>query len=107
RGPLAFVSPPPHFRFGLRGFPSRRNFRRGPTRLRRSWQFEFVQSRDHFVPVGSPPVHAATGGTTPEYPMWGAVPFRHRVLHILPGRTHEDLVAHRATGERTDESGRA
>src|SRR5438876_5487668 len=83
-----------------------RKFSRGLTRLRRSRQFEFVQSRDHFVPVGSPPVHAATGGTTPECPMSGADPFRHRVLHILPGRTHEDLVAQRATGEWTDESER-
>src|SRR5207249_1535030 len=83
-----------------------RKFPRGPTRLRRSQQFEFVQSRDHFVPVGSPPVHTATGGTTPECPMSRADPFRHRVLHSLHGRTHEDLVAQRATGEWTDESER-
>src|SRR5438876_905711 len=83
-----------------------RKFSRGLTRLRRSRQFEFVQSRNHFVPVGSPPVHAATGGTTPECPMSRADPFRHRVLHVLHGRTYEDLVAQRATGEWTDESER-
>src|SRR5439155_19903803 len=52
------------------------------------------------------PVHAATGGTTPECPMSGADPFRDGVLHIVHGRTHEDLVAQRATGEWTDESER-
>src|SRR2546430_8943186 len=83
-----------------------RKFPRGPTRLRRSQQFEFVQSRGHFVPVGSPPVHAATGGTTPECPMSGAAPCRHRVLHVLQRRTHEDFVAEGTTGERTDKSER-
>src|SRR5438552_1362100 len=83
-----------------------RKFSRGLTRLRRSRQYQFVQSRNHFVPVGSPPVHAATGGTTPECPMSRADPFRHRVLHVLHGRTYEDLVAQRATGEWTDESER-
>src|SRR5437879_13811601 len=83
-----------------------RKFSRGLTRLRRSRQFEFVQSRNHFVPVGSPPVHAATGGTTPECPMSRADPFRHRVLHVLQRRTLEDFVAEGTTGEWTDESER-
>src|SRR5256886_13076665 len=80
-----------------------RKFPRGPTGLRRSHQFESVQSRGHLVRVVSPPVHAATGGTTPECPMSGAAPCRHRVLHVLQRRTHEDFVAEGTTGGRTDE----
>src|SRR5437879_9771490 len=60
-------------------------------------------NRATILSVRSPPVHAATGGTTPECPMSRADPFRHRVFHVLRGRTHEDLVAQGATGEWTDE----
>src|SRR5256714_4785897 len=104
-GPFHSLDPHPIFDSAYEGFPLA-EILRGPTRLLRSRQFEFVQSRGHFVPVGSLPVHAATGGTTPECPMSGADPFRHRVLHVLQRRTHEDFVAEGTTGEWTDESER-
>src|SRR5712691_1124288 len=75
-------------------------------RLWWSRQTEFVQPRDHFVPMGSPPVDSAAGGTTPECPMSGTDSFRHRVLHVLHRRAHEDLVAKGTTGQGIDESER-
>src|SRR5947208_1523424 len=101
-GPFHSLDPHPIFDSAYEGFPLT-EILRGPTRLLRSRQFEFIQSCDHLVPVRSPPVHAATGGTTPECPMSGADPFRHRVLHVLQRRTHEDFVAEGTTGEWTDE----
>src|SRR6267143_121495 len=83
-----------------------RNFLCDMIRLGCSRQIEFVQPRDHFVPVGSPPVYSATGGTTPERPMSGTDSFRHQVLHVLHGRAHQDLVAKGTTGQRIDESER-
>src|SRR6266571_2450358 len=77
---------------------------RGPTRLGCPREIEIVQSCDHFVPVGSPPVHSATRGTAPEHPLPRADSFRHEVLHILQAGAQEDLVAQRTTGQRIDES---
>src|SRR5256714_13955087 len=101
-GPFHSLDPHPIFDSAYEGFPLT-EIPRGSTRLLRSRQFEFIQSCDHLVPVRSPPIHAATGGTTPECPMSGPDPFRHRVLHVLQRRTHEDFVAEGTTGERTDE----
>src|SRR2546427_1736783 len=77
---------------------------RNPTRLRCSRQIEIIQPCDHFVPVSSPPVHATTGGTTPEYPVPGADSFRHELLRVLQAGAQEDLVAQRTTGQRIDEA---
>src|SRR2546427_12287330 len=77
---------------------------RNPTRLRGPRQIEIIQPCDHFAPVGPPPVHATTGGTTPEYPVPGADSFRHELLHVLQAGAQEDLVAQRTPGQRIDEA---
>src|SRR5437899_9513140 len=50
------------------------------------------------------PIHAATGGTTPECLMSRAHPVGDDLLHLLEGRGHEDFVTEGAAGQRVDES---
>src|SRR6267143_5336775 len=66
-------------------------------------QVQLVQSGDHLVPMGSPPVDSTTGGTAPEDSMSGANAFRHKVLDVFERRTHEDLIAEGAPGQRIHE----
>src|SRR2546425_10033515 len=50
------------------------------------------------------PIHAATGGTTPECLVSGTHPVGDDLLHLLERRGHEDFVTERAAGQRVDES---
>src|SRR2546428_26144 len=50
------------------------------------------------------PIHATTGGTTPECLMSRAHPVGDDLLHLLEGRGHEDFVTEGAAGQRIDES---
>src|SRR3989475_8684420 len=50
------------------------------------------------------PIHAATGGTTPECMMSRANSFGHDLFHFRRRRGHEYFVTEGAAGQRIDES---
>lgn len=65
-----------------------------------------IEPRDHLVPVSPLPIHAATGGTSPERLMSGPDSVWHEILHLFPGSGHEDLVTSGAAGQWIDEAER-
>src|SRR5213594_1149007 len=56
--------------------------------------------------MASLPIHAATGGTTPECLMSRTHPVRNDLLHVLEGCGHEQFVTEGAARQRIDESER-
>src|SRR5436853_699841 len=102
RDPSISLAPPPIFDSAYEGFPLAKILAR-ISHLWRPRKIEMVQSLDHLVPVTSPPVDSAAGGTAPKRPVSGADPFGHQSFDVFDGYAYENLVAEGATGQRIDE----